>query len=58
MREMGSRGRRNRATAPVPAVNPNRLEIRPELGDKSLHGRYAQTDLVGGHRSVPIESFA
>ena len=29
-----------------------------ESGDAPSHGRYAQTDLVGSHRAVPIKGFA
>ena len=56
---------RHRRRAPIfdvpadcPYRKPKPVEIGLELGDKLLHGRHAQTDLVGGHRSVPIESFA
>lgn len=32
--------------------------VRRQIGHASSHGRYPQTDLLGGHRSVPIKSVA
>jgi len=40
---------------PVPTVNSIRLACSRESGDASTHGRHARTDLVGGHRAVPIK---
>jgi phosphoenolpyruvate synthase/pyruvate phosphate dikinase len=42
----------------VPTVNSIRLALQRESDDALSHGRHAQTDLVGSHRAVPIESFA
>ena len=43
---------------PVSTVNSIRLASSRESGDASSHWRYAQADLVGSHRAVPIKSCA
>ena len=42
----------------VSTANSVRLAYRRETGEASSHGRYAQTDLMGSHRAVPIKGFA
>ena len=42
----------------VPTVNSIRLAQSRESDDASTYGRFAQTDLVGGHRAVPITSLS
>jgi hypothetical protein len=42
----------------VPTANSVRLALWRESVDALCHGRHAQVDLVGGHRIVPIKSFA
>jgi integrase len=42
----------------VPTVNSIRLALRRESDDALPHVRLAQVDLVGGHRIVPVKSFA
>jgi hypothetical protein len=42
----------------VSTVNSIRLAYSRESGDAWSHGRYAQTDLLGSHRAVPIKGFA
>jgi hypothetical protein len=50
--------KRRRGLPPVPTVNFILLAQSRESGDAPSHGRYAQTDLVGSHRAVPIKGFA
>jgi hypothetical protein len=44
--------------SPVATVNPIQLAYSRESGDARAYGRHSQTDLVGGHRVVPIKIVA
>jgi hypothetical protein len=46
---------RRQTCCPVATVNSIQLAYSRESGDARAYGRHPQTDLVGGHRLVPIK---